>query len=79
MVETAPGEVQTSKMKVNNSIQRRELTTIQGEKVTVAVPKFCTDVQFRRFAGCGEAGEKSPKSKNTGKAPNARYDGFAIS
>jgi hypothetical protein len=74
MVETAPGEVQTSK-----SIQRRELTTIQGEKVTVAVPKFCTDVQFRRFAGCEEAGEKSPKSKNTGKAPNPRYDGFAIS
>jgi hypothetical protein len=29
MVETAPGEVQTSKMKVNNPIQRRELTTIQ--------------------------------------------------
>jgi len=40
------------KIRVNDPIRPRELTTIQGERITIPVPEFRTHLQFRRFAGC---------------------------
>ena len=39
-------------VQVNDPIRPRELTTIQGEQITIPVPEFRTHLQFRRFAGC---------------------------
>ena len=39
-------------IQVNDPIRPHELTTIQGERITIPVPEFCTHPQFRRFAGC---------------------------
>ena len=39
------------KIQVNDPIRPRELTTIQGEQITIPVPEFRTHLQFRRFAG----------------------------
>ncbi len=39
------------KIQVNDPIRPRELTTIQGERITIPVPEFRTHLQFRRFAG----------------------------
>ena len=40
------------KIRVNDPIRPRELTTIQVERITIPVPEFRTHLQFRRFAGC---------------------------
>jgi len=38
--------------RVDDPIRPRELTTIQGKRITIPEPKFRTHLQFRRFAGC---------------------------
>src|ERR1700730_13375032 len=37
---------------VDDPIRPRELTTIQGKRITIPEPEFRTHLQFRRFAGC---------------------------
>ena len=39
------------KIRANDPIRPRELTTIQGERITISVPEFRTHLRFRRFAG----------------------------
>jgi hypothetical protein len=38
------------RIRVNDPIRPRELTTIQGERITIPEPEFRTHLQFRRFA-----------------------------